>query len=341
MPLPVILVLDDSRWLQLVAWALYVIIGVTDYFDGLLARKYGFTRFGRLTDPIADKIYVALVFMPLALLDLMADWVVVLVLLRDPLITALRSMSERYGITMKTATLAKYKTAIQMIAGGYVLWTGIVPERLWTLCAMSLMASLAWFSYVLKRMLRGTWDPRLLTMGGLMTGGVVVRAVTSIPTTLWAYSLLVLAVTWISAWKYLADFLRGLLRSPRSVGARWWVLYGLESVAMPLAILLAVFHPSIPVWLPMLVLCVELAVGALDNMLTQEGLGRTARHVGIKLGLQIALVAGFVCSTLLPVPTLHPSLSILSIPLALALAFGMVTLVTTAIAFARYARRIL
>jgi cardiolipin synthase len=154
MPIPVMLVLTHDRWLQLAAWALYVIIGVTDYFDGMLARRYGFTRFGRLTDPIADKIYVALVFLPLALLDLMAGWIVVLVLMRDPLITAMRSMSERYGVTMETATLAKYKTAIQMIAGGYVLFVGIVPERPWTVTAMGLMASLTWFFYILKWHLR-------------------------------------------------------------------------------------------------------------------------------------------------------------------------------------------
>ena len=338
MPLPVALVLTDSRWLQLVAWALYVILGVTDYFDGMLARRYGFTRFGRLSDPIADKIYVALVFLPLGILDLMADWIVVLILMRDPLITAMRSMSERYGITMKTATLAKYKTAIQMIAGGYILFVGIVPERPWTLSCMGLLAGLAWFFYVLKRRLRGMWDPRLLTMGGLMTFGFLVRVVASIQITLWVYCLLILSVTWVSAWKYMVDFVGGLRRSKRSVEKKWWSLYSLESLAVPLFVLLLAFHPAVPVWLPMLILCTELAVGALDNMLTQEGIGRTPRHMAIKLGLQALAASGFVLLSLSPGPVVLPGIDPLVV---LASAFGAVTVVTTVVAFGRYAPRIL
>lgn len=338
MPLPVALVLTDNRWLQLAAWALYVILGVTDYFDGMLARRYGFTRFGRLSDPIADKIYVALVFLPLGILDLMADWIVVLILMRDPLITAMRSMSERYGITMKTATLAKYKTAIQMIAGGYILFVGIVPERPWTLSCMGLLAGLAWFFHVLKRRLRGTWDPRLLTMGGLMTFGFLVRLLMSIHITLWVYCLLILAVTWISAWKYLVDFIGGVRRSRTSVEARWWILYLVESIAVPLFVLTLTFHHAVPVWLPMLILCTELAVGALDNMLTQEGIGRTVRHVGIKLGLQALAAAGFVILALVP-GAIHPA-GIDPLVLA-ASAFGAVTIVSTVVAFGRYAPRIL
>ncbi len=338
MPLPVALVLTDNRWLQLAAWALYVILGVTDYFDGMLARRYGFTRFGRLSDPIADKIYVALVFLPLGILDLMADWIVVLILLRDPLITAMRSMSERYGVTMKTATLAKYKTAIQMIAGGYILFVGIVPERQWTLSCMGLLAGLACFFYVLKRKLRGTWDPRLLTMGGLMTFGFLVRLLMNIQITLWVYCLLILGVTWVSAWKYLVDFIGGVRRSGTSVEARWWILYLLESLAVPLFVLTLTFHPSMPVWLPMLILCTELAVGALDNMLTQEGIGRTARHVGIKLGLQALAATGFVILAFLPGVTLPAGIDPLVV---LASVFGAVTIVTTVVAFGRYAPRIL
>lgn len=338
MPIPVALVLTHDRWLQLLAWALYVIIGVTDYFDGMLARRHGFTRFGRLTDPIADKIYVALVVLPLALLDFMPDWMVVLILLRDPLITAMRSMSERYGITMKTATLAKYKTAIQMIAGGYILWVGIVPERGWTLAAMSVTATLAWFFYVLKWFLRKNWDPRLLTMGGLMTIGVLARALLSIQATLIAYSLIMLVITWVSAWKYTIDFLRGVRKSSKSVGTLWWLLYAVESVPIPLFILIMVFHASVPIWLPMAVLCTELAVGALDNMLTQEGLGRTQRHLGLKLGLHALTAGAFFAASLLPGLTIVPGAAN---HLVLAAAFGVVTIVTTVVAFARYAPRIL
>jgi len=338
MPVPVALVLTGDRSMQLVAWVLYVIIGITDYFDGMLARRHGFTRFGRLTDPIADKIYVALVFIPLAILGLMPGWIMVLVLMRDPLITALRSLSERYGLPMQTATLAKYKTAIQMIAGGYILWAGIVPEKAWTLTAMSITAGLAWFFYVLKWFLRRKLDPRLLTMGGLMSFGLVVRAMCNVHLTLYIYSLLILGITWISAWKYLADFASGVGKSARKVGTLTLILYAAESIVIPLFALALLFHPSIPVWLPMCIACIELALGALDNMLTAEGQSRSTRHVIIKLSLQAMAAAAFVSAPIMP--TLLPGPP-LDLPTVAALAFGVVTLLTTVIAFARYGPRIL
>ncbi len=338
MPLPVALVLTEIRWVQLLAWVLYVAIGVTDFFDGILARKYGSTRFGRLTDPIADKIYVALMFLPLALLDLLPVWMTVLVLMRDPLITALRSLSERYGMTMKTATLAKYKTAIQMIAGGYIMFAGIVRERWLALICMGLLAALAWLGYVLLGVKRKNWDPRMLTMGGLMTMGAGIRAVCNVELTLILYGVLIMVVTWISAWNYLIGFFGGLGKATRRPGATWWLLYAVESGIVPLFVLLTCFASHVPVYLPMIICSVELAVGALDNILTSEGHERSARHVAIKLMLQLAIAAVFVLMSAARLPTL-----VLGVApaMVLVLVFGTVSLISGVVAFLRYAPRIL
>lgn len=338
MPLPVFLLLTQDRVLQLVAWALYVAIGVTDYFDGMLARKYGSTRFGRLTDPIADKIYVALMFLPLALLDYMPAWAAVAILMRDPIITALRSLSERYGMTMKTATLAKYKTAIQMIAGGYIMFVAIVREKPVVLVCMTLLAILAWASYMYKGVSRKNWDPRLLTMGFLMTAAVIIRSIFAVQTTLILYTLIILVVTWISAWNYFWGFLTGLGGAEKKARASWWLLYGVEAAIVPLFLLTVCFHPHVPSWIPMTVLSLELAVGAMDNILTAEGHERSARHVAIKLALQLCVATGLVVVTVgrlawpwLPVP---PSL-------ILACVFGLISVTMAVVAFLRYAPRIL
>jgi phosphatidylglycerophosphate synthase len=111
-----------------------------------------------------------------------------------------------------------------------------------------------------------------------------------------------------------------------------------ESVAVPLFVLVLAFHGSVPVWIPMTVLCTELAVGALDNMLTQEGIGRTPRHLSIKFGLQALFAAGFIAVSLLPELAV---VGCVSSHLVFASAFGVVTLVTTIVAFGRYAPRIL
>jgi len=121
-PLPTALILLGNRNMQLVALALYIVVGMTDFFDGILARKYGTTKLGALLDPIADKIYIALLYIPLSLLDWLPHWMIVAILLRDPVITCLRSLCTMRGIPMKTAKLAQYKTAIQMIAGGFIIW---------------------------------------------------------------------------------------------------------------------------------------------------------------------------------------------------------------------------
>jgi CDP-diacylglycerol--glycerol-3-phosphate 3-phosphatidyltransferase len=338
MPLPVAMILCDVRWVQIVAWALYIIIGVTDFFDGILARKYGFTRFGRLTDPIADKIYVALMFIPLALLGLIPPWVAVVILMRDPVITALRSMSERYGMTMKTATLAKYKTAIQMIAGGYIMFVGIVREPLPALLSMSALAGLAWSFHILIKVKKGKFDPRMWTMSVLMTVAVPIRLLFNVETSLIFYAMIILVVTWISAWNYLAGFLGGLRKAQKKPAGVWWLLYGTECIPVPLFVLILCFLPDVPVWLPMTILSIELAVGALDNILTMEGEERSPRHLVIKLGIQLLLVLAAIVMPVLPL--VWPWGLVAPITL-LAYGFGIVTLLSSVIAFARYSPRIL
>jgi hypothetical protein len=240
---------------------------------------------------------------------------------------------------MKTATLAKYKTAIQMIAGGYIMFVGIVRERAIVLAFMSALAALAWLAYVYKGARRGRWDPRLLTMGALMTFAIAVRALVGVETTLVIYALIILVVTWLSAFNYIVGFFGSLGKTTRRKPAgAWWVLYGVESTAVPLFLLVLCFHPDVPVWLPMIVASVELAVGALDNILTTEGHERSRRHVAIKLALELTLATFVVLSTL--APSMIPQTP-LAVPLLGAAAFGLVSLATTAIAFVRYAPRIL
>ncbi len=338
MPVPVAMLFCPDRWVQLAGWALYIVVGVTDYFDGVLARRDGFTRFGRLTDPIADKIYVALTFLTLTALGFMDPWITVALIMRDPIITALRSLSERHGITMKTATLAKYKTGIQMIAGGYIMFAGIVPEKIPALMSMGSLATFVWMWYMLKGGTRDKWDTRLLVMGGLMTIGVNIRWLAPLDLTLLLYSLIILVVTWASVWGYLADFAAGVKKAAKRPAAVWWALYAVESGVVPLFVMGLLFQPMIPPWLIMAVISIELSVGALDNILTAERHERSPRHVGLKLAAQLAIAAAFSAIAFSPFALPITAAPVLAV---LAYVFGAVSLVSAVIGFARYAPRIL
>lgn len=114
----------------LAALVVFVIAAGTDWLDGYLARKYGMvTTLGRILDPFADKIIICGTFIFLAanpdpgLRALgMHAWVVVLIVGRELLITALRGFLEQQGADFSAATSGKLKMLAQCIAAGCSLF---------------------------------------------------------------------------------------------------------------------------------------------------------------------------------------------------------------------------
>jgi cardiolipin synthase len=113
---------DAARW-----WAFYLFVAsaVTDFFDGWLARKLNQeSDFGRLFDPIADKLLVAAVYLVLVDADIVAGWNVVAVILmlsRELLVSALRAYLAERGVAMPSSKQAKYKTALQLISAALLI----------------------------------------------------------------------------------------------------------------------------------------------------------------------------------------------------------------------------
>jgi len=115
---------DLARWMAL---ALFVLASVTDYLDGYLARIWKQTsNIGRMLDPIADKLLVATCLMLLA-----ADpgetihgwslWAAIIILCREILVSGLREYLAELKVSVPVTRLAKWKTAIQMVAIGFLL----------------------------------------------------------------------------------------------------------------------------------------------------------------------------------------------------------------------------
>ncbi len=108
-----------------VALALYVIGALTDYVDGWLARYLNVqSDLGRMLDPIADKIYVTTVIIFLAAFDKIDGWWLIapiLILAREFTVSGLREFLGPKNITIPVTRLAKWKTAAQMFALGFLM----------------------------------------------------------------------------------------------------------------------------------------------------------------------------------------------------------------------------
>ena len=118
-------ILQGGIWLRWVAVTLFIAAGITDFLDGYLARKWGeFSSFGRMLDPIADKLLVAS-----CLLMLAADgtirgwslWAAIVILCREILVSGLREYLAELRVSIPVTALAKWKTTLQLVAIGFLL----------------------------------------------------------------------------------------------------------------------------------------------------------------------------------------------------------------------------
>jgi CDP-diacylglycerol--glycerol-3-phosphate 3-phosphatidyltransferase len=108
----------NSSWQygRTVALIVFLIAGVSDFVDGEIARRYGVvTNFGKLMDPLVDKIMVAAAFISLVPLKAVPAWAATTVVARDFLITGLRMMATAKGKILPAEMLGKQKTSWQVV----------------------------------------------------------------------------------------------------------------------------------------------------------------------------------------------------------------------------------
>src|SRR5205807_10313739 len=108
----------NSSWKygQTLALIVFLIAGVSDFVDGEIARRYGFvTDFGKLMDPLVDKIMVSAAFISLVPLKAVPAWAATAVVARDFLITGLRMMASAKGKILPAEMLGKQKTSWQVV----------------------------------------------------------------------------------------------------------------------------------------------------------------------------------------------------------------------------------
>ena len=118
-------------WGATVAAAAFAAAIITDYLDGVIARRTGTeTDFGRLMDPLADKVLIAAALVCLAWSHDIPAWAAVVLVSRDFLITGLRQLALSHGTVLAADPAGKTKTASQMIMIGFFLLRDAIGEAL-------------------------------------------------------------------------------------------------------------------------------------------------------------------------------------------------------------------
>ena len=125
-----------------ITFVLYCLVGITDYFDGYLARAQGkISKLGQFLDPIADKIMVAAVIIMLMasrrangdppILQDVSIIPALVILLREIIVSGLREFLAELKVSMPVSTLAKWKTTFQLVALGALILGGALPKEEW------------------------------------------------------------------------------------------------------------------------------------------------------------------------------------------------------------------
>jgi cardiolipin synthase len=124
-----------------ITFVLYCIVGITDYFDGYLARAWGsISRLGQFLDPIADKIMVGAVLImlissrkanPVPEIAGLHIIPALVILLREIIVSGLREFLAPLNVSVPVSALAKWKTTLQLVALGALILGGAVPGQPW------------------------------------------------------------------------------------------------------------------------------------------------------------------------------------------------------------------
>jgi len=113
----ILLMLSHNRLSSFTAEILFSAAAITDYFDGFFARSRGLTlEFGKLMDPLADKLLVSSAFIMIVSQGWIPGWIVCIIIGREIAITGLRNVMADNNEDVSASNLGKYKTGFQIAA---------------------------------------------------------------------------------------------------------------------------------------------------------------------------------------------------------------------------------
>jgi CDP-diacylglycerol---glycerol-3-phosphate 3-phosphatidyltransferase len=116
-PVVVVALLDETPNGDAIAAAVFALAALTDTLDGYIARQRdAVTTFGKLMDPIADKLLVAAALIALVSLNRLAAWIAMVIIAREFAVTGLRLVAAEQGVVIQASWLGKLKTIFQVAA---------------------------------------------------------------------------------------------------------------------------------------------------------------------------------------------------------------------------------
>lgn len=251
-------------------WAFVVgtTVGCTDFVDGYMARKQGPTVLGGMLDPLADKIFVALIYLPMMDVGFVAKWAVGLMFVREFLVTSIRSAYEWRGLQLKTSYFGKVKTWIQMQGIAVLVLVKLVSKEVLlaglVIGAIVPMLALLYYWLVKKSFSRNNALGTVIMWATFALFWIPDSATTSLAIAMWSICL----VTWLSG----LDYLLGAIPALRKAGGfhRADLVRVVGAILVPMAAVVALMHSSATAIPVLAVVASELAVGGLDNLLARH-----------------------------------------------------------------------
>jgi len=163
-PLLLAFLVSDSPLERWVALGIFLLASATDWLDGYVARSRGqVTTFGKLLDPVADKLLVTAALLPLVRDGVVPDWMAALLLGREFLVSGLRSVASAEGVVIPAGAVGKWKMGMSITAISFLIvtpraqaahWPAWVPDGaylalgtafLWAALALSLGSAVQYF----------------------------------------------------------------------------------------------------------------------------------------------------------------------------------------------------
>jgi CDP-diacylglycerol--glycerol-3-phosphate 3-phosphatidyltransferase len=116
-PVIVVALLSEIEDGDVIAAIVFALAAASDGLDGYIARRRGqITTFGKLMDPLADKLLVVAALVSLVALDRLQAWIAMVIIARELAVTGLRSVAAERGVVIAASWLGKVKTALQIAA---------------------------------------------------------------------------------------------------------------------------------------------------------------------------------------------------------------------------------
>jgi len=291
-PIPCWLLYQGERG-QYAALLFATLLGCTDFVDGYLARKQGPTVLGGLMDPIADKVFIAITFLPAVDLNWVPAWLVAALFVREFVVTAARTVYEERGQTLKSTYLARYKTWVQMCGIGMLMLMHTVAEpTVDILLAIGAVLPLVGFA-VRYLVVKKYWKGAAAFAVSFTVLLLVHEVWGSLLTALWLMYFIV-GLTWWTGLEYLFG-IRSLAGKGRIHASE--VVRLTTACALPFIAVAAQTANLAPKWCIIALVSIELAHGGLDNLLGHHHAQQGAVPWGLRLGAEIGLLGYSLVAT--------------------------------------------